>query len=148
MEYAELTGNVLAFTRQSAADLKCKFKHNADFICCASYSFTRKTWKIGVLNKPYSPRDIRGLNFYVPQPTVEEDFTRQTDSSNDEESENENIGTPNSTSTSQTVLSPSDRRHKVHTIQRVFLGNIFWDHIKANPSFKLRHMQTILRNCL
>ena len=133
MEYAELTGNILSFSRQSASDLKCKFRHNADFVCCASYSLTRKTWKIGVLKKPYLPRNIRGLNFYVPQPTVEEDFTRPTDSSEDGDSENENIGTPNSTLTSQAVMSPSWRRHAVHTNRRVFLGNIFRDIIKAGP---------------
>ena len=92
MEYADLTGNILAFSRQSASDLKCKFRHNADFVCCTSYSLTRKTWKIGVLKKPYLPRNVWGLNVYVPQPTVEEDFARSTDSSEDGDSENENIG--------------------------------------------------------
>ena len=46
------------------------------------------------------------------------------------------------------MLSPGVRRNTVHTIRRVFLGNIFQDIIKANPSFKLGHIHTTLRSYL
>ena len=111
MEYVESTGNILAFT-----DLNCKFKHITYFMCCASYSLMRKTWKTGVLKKPYSTHDIQGSNFYVPQNTVEKEFNCPTDSLDDDASENGNISTPNSSSSSQAVLSPSRHIHVVHTI--------------------------------
>ena len=148
MDYAELTVDILSFSRKSAADLKCKLRHNADFVCCASHSLTQTAWKIGVLKKPYLPRNIWGLNVYVPQPTVEEDFTCPCDGSEDEGSDIENIDTPNSTSTFHAVLPPSVHQHAVHTISRVFLGNVFWNIIKADPSFKLQHMQKTLRSYL
>lgn len=140
MEYAELTDNALVFSKQTAGELKCKFRNNNDLSCCASYSLTRNTWKIGLLKKPYLPRNIRALNFYVAQVTVEDDSDIDTDS--------DHMETLNSTSTSQTVLSPSTRRFAVHAICRVYLGNIFRDVIKANPSLKIRHMQTTLRSYL
>ena len=49
MEYAELTSNVLFFTRQSELGLKCKFKNNMEYICCASCGLLRKTWKMGLV---------------------------------------------------------------------------------------------------
>ena len=71
--------------------------------------------------KPYTWQDIKALNVTAPVNKTNEVFNNQIEEiSDDEESDMENSKTPNSSSTSQTDVSPSWHRDAVHAIRRVF----------------------------
>ena len=90
MEYAELTGDVPPFTKQTASELKCKFKNNTEFLGTESYGLARKTWKVGILKKPYTRRNLQHFSFSVTENAIINDiFNHATaESSEDEKSEN------------------------------------------------------------